>query len=118
GDRERALEYYRAAHDQDPSSAEAAYALERALSEAGHFDEVAMLIEQRLPGLKDLRERYRWAMELARVRETRLGADARALEAIDLALEAGPESVAAVFGRMRCLGRLGKFAELVKETDR
>lgn len=118
GDRERALEYYRAAHDQDPSSAEAAYALERALSEAGHFDEVAMLIEQRLPGLKDLRERYRWAMELARVRETRLGADARALEAFDLALEADPESLAAVFGRMRCLGRLGKFAELVKETDR
>jgi len=118
GDRERALEYFRNAHDQDPSSAEAGHALERALSDAGRFDEVATLLEQRLLRLQEPRDRFRGAMELARIREVRLGVDARALEAFDLALEADPDSVAASLGRMRCLGRLGKFADLVKETDR
>ncbi|HWO09408.1 MAG TPA: hypothetical protein VNN80_08005, partial [Polyangiaceae bacterium] len=118
GDRERALEYFRNAHDQDPSSAEAGHALERALSDAGRFDEVATLLEQRLPRLTEPRDRFRGAMELARIREVRLGLDTRALEAFDLALEADPDSAAASLGRMRCLGRLRKFAELVKETDR
>lgn len=117
-DRERALEYYRRAHEQAPAGELSMHALERALTDAERFDELASHLEQRVEGAEQARDRYRVAMELARIRETRLAADELALVAFEAALESNPDSLPATLGRIRCLGRLEKWDALVKAIDR
>ena len=94
------------------------HALERALTDAERFDELASHLEQRVREVEQARDRYRVAMELARIRETRLAADELALEAFEAALESNPDSLPATLGRIRCLGRLERWDALVKAIDR
>ncbi len=116
-DKQRALDLYRSAYEEWASDT-TALPLERALAGAERFEELAQLLEERQSCAEVPRAQYRVARELARVREARLGQSERALAAHDAALVAQPDSLAARLGRVRCLGQLGRFEELVEELDR
>ncbi|MBN1609416.1 MAG: tetratricopeptide repeat protein [Polyangiaceae bacterium] len=117
-DRTLALEYCRKAHEEDPPSERAARALERMLAATRRFEELAAELDARLPRLRSPNERLRVALELARIRETRLGEPSEALLAYDTALAADPNSTSARLGRVRCLGQLGQLDELLGELER
>lgn len=117
-DRSQALDHYRSALAEDPASEVAARALEGALTRAGLFEELAQHLEARLADTAVPAQRVRVALELARVRELRLGQHREARLAYDTALEEEPDLEVARQGRIRCLGQLAEFGDLVTELLR
>lgn len=116
-DQQLAIEHYKNAYLEDPSCEEAALALERVLAFAGCFEDLASHLASRLSSLEVPGERVRVALELGRIREIQLAQDQNALLAYDSALDADPRSLPARLGRIRCLGRLGAFEDLLGELD-
>jgi tetratricopeptide (TPR) repeat protein len=117
-DRVLALDFCRKAHQQVPTSERAASALERMLAATGQFEQLAIQLDSHLSRLNVPDERLRIALELGRIRETRLSRHSEALLAYDAALAADPGSKSARMGRVRCLGQLGRLEELPEELER
>lgn len=115
-DKKRALEHYESAYEQDGSEL-LARAYERALESTDRFEDLAAHLERRLASLEAPLGRYRLAMELGRIQQTRLGNVEAALDAFDLALASMPDSMHARAGRAHCLGQLKRFDELVQELE-
>jgi tetratricopeptide (TPR) repeat protein len=116
-DRTLALDFCRKAHEQAPTSERAAHALERMLAATRQFEQLAVQLESHLSRLSVPDERLRIALDLGRIRETRLARHNEALLAYDAALVADPSSKSARMGRVRCLGQLGRLEELPDELE-
>jgi predicted Zn-dependent protease len=112
-----ALDTYKKALTEEPTSTHAASALERVLERRGKHEVLAQHLENRLRHEKDEQERQRVARDLARIYEFRLGKAKEALHAYEAALAVDPDDQLAQGGRVRCLGVLGDFAKLVEATS-
>ncbi len=102
GSTEATLEEYKPAFQEDPSDVRVAFALERALRQAGDFAGLAWLYSRRLEVVTEPIERVELLLRIADLSEHKLGDLERAGQLYRAALEAQPQCLPALRARAAC----------------
>ncbi|WP_224366595.1 tetratricopeptide repeat protein [Hyalangium versicolor] len=110
GSTEATLEEYRQAFQEDPADVRVAFALERALRQAGDFAGLAWLFSRRLEIVTEPIERVELMLRSADLAEHKLGDLERAGQLYRAALEGQPQCLPALMGSRRVQLKQGNAA--------
>ncbi|MBN1656048.1 MAG: tetratricopeptide repeat protein [Deltaproteobacteria bacterium] len=116
-----AVSRYRGTLNADPTHAASYHALARLLSTTRAWDELSLLIEDRIKSETDVRSKAYRALELAQLYEEKLQNEKKALVFYEKAIELSPGFRPAIDARARLLTKTkdykGLAAELIREAQ-